>query len=49
MGFFIVLHTFTLYKTNKNIDEGFEKVEETIKKLIKKFIEANLIIVLLIQ
>ena len=41
MGFFIILYTYTLYKTNKNIDEGFEKVskikiekvEETIKKI----------------
>ena len=41
MGLFIILYTFTLYKTNKNIDEGFEKVskikiekvEETIKKI----------------
>ena len=48
IGFFVILYTFTLYKTNKNIDEGFEKVSkikiEKIEETIKKIENFNVIL-----
>ena len=47
-GFLIILYTFTLFKTNKNIDEGFEKVSkiklEKIDETIKKIEQFNTIL-----